>query len=120
MAKRRIEPTSIGLQQLGVYAEVDDDTPPPSREHAPVTESDVTILQAWAEGHLSGSFQRIILAVLADRARYQERIVALEEALANWNEHLGGCSAGRSKLPCKCGLVEKRVLLGEVPDEDHR
>lgn len=31
--------------------------------------------------------------------------------LANWNEHLGGCSAGFSKLPCKCGVEEARAAL---------
>ena len=51
----------------------------------------------------------------AERALYRERIVALEEVLRLWNDHLPGCSGSPR---CECGYAEARALL-EVQDEDH-
>lgn len=106
--------------------------PSPSREPARVTDA---LAEAWAAdnariranvktaspdpftfpgGRSLAAVERID-RLISDRARYQERIREYREALANWNEHLGGCSAGRSKLPCKCGVEEARALL-KAPD----
>ena len=49
--------------------------------------------------------------VLTERDEARDEVTRLREMLANWNEHLGGCSAGRSKLPCKCGVEEARAEL---------
>ena len=74
---------------------------PPSREPGPagVPDADKTA--------------RYIAFLEAERALYRERIVALEEVLRLWDDHLPGCSGSPR---CECGYEEACALL-EVQDE---
>ena len=95
-------------------------TPPPSTEPVPVTvpDAELALFKSWLEGQsffaetaAERMYKAFVGGMAADRARDQTRIRELETALADWNEHLGGCSAGISKLPCKCGLEEARAVV---------
>ena len=102
-------------------------TPRPSREPGQAGVSDAEARSEYGK-HYTVRWNRSVCAacrtewpcvaqrLLADRTQREERIRALETSLADWNEHLGGCSAGISKLPCKCGVEEARALLREVQD----
>ena len=113
MAKRRIEPTSTGLQQLGVHAEVDEETPPPNREPGQADaalEADIaaflTEMEHWNKPPRDAA---LTLRIIADRTRYRE-------VLQKWDDHLSGCVFFMPGAACECGYAEARALLGEVPD----
>ncbi len=115
-------------------------TQPPSPEPAPVTDAEAqeelarlslpTTRSGMGDGPRGGSHaEEFTLRLLADRARVQERIVALEDWLLNIGWHKSGCGETQhphmhrgvdcdESHPCDCGWWElkKTLLPQEVPE----